>query len=317
MMLDKLKEIIPVEGIQERDIDLLLLEELKSNPDFIKWFLNKTIAYENQFQTIGAWHSLSQAGLGETDVALLVQLNNKKVLFLIENKITANFQPEQESRYRKRGRLRMEKGECDEYHTVLTAPKQYIDHDHDFDFHLDYESIRDWFEQQLLLGERAKFKSELLNIAIERLRRGYRGVADDNATDFWWKYYEYSKKHFSHLEMRKPKNGVPKLSNFIPFEATVPNLKKGDEILHKAFYGNVDIQLRGKADEIEAIKEIYQNNLPDDAKIIKAGKSVCIRCKVPKLDFDQDFENQISIVRQALEQVDRLYNWANESLKNY
>lgn len=316
-MLDKLEEIIPVESIQERDIDLLLLEEFKSNPDFVKWFLNKTIGHETEFLLVGAWHSLTQAGLGETDIALLVEIKRGKTLFLVENKITANLQPEQESRYRKRGELRLEKGECDEYYTVLTAPKQYIDLELDFDFHLEYEAIGDWFLRQKELGERAKYKSELLKIAIERLRRGYQGIADENATDFWWKYYDYSNMHFPHLKMRKPKSGIPKLSNFIPFKPVISNLKKGDQILHKAFYGNVDIQLKGKAKEIDTLKEVFQNRLPDGVKIIKAGKSACFRCKVPKLDFNIDFESQIPIIKQALEQVDMLYSWANKNLKNY
>jgi len=316
-MLDKLEEIIPVESIQERDIDLLLLEEFKSNLNFVKWFLNRTIRHKTEFMVVGAWHSLAQAGLGETDIALLVGIKSRKILFLIENKITANLQPEQESRYRKRGELRLEKGECDEYYTVLTAPKHYIDLDLDFDFHLEYEAIGDWFLRQKNLGDRGKYKSELLKIAIERLRRGYRGVVDENATDFWWKYYEYSNRHYPHLNMKKPKRGIPKLSNFIPFKPALSNMEKGDEILHKAFYGNVDIQLKGKAKEIETLREVYQNRLPDGVKIIKAGKSACFRCKVPKLDFNVDFESQIPIIKQALEQVDRLYTWANNNLKDY
>ena len=32
--------ILPIESIQERDIDLLLLEELNCNAKFCKWFVN-------------------------------------------------------------------------------------------------------------------------------------------------------------------------------------------------------------------------------------------------------------------------------------
>ena len=163
-------ELIPVESIQERDIDLLLLEELKSNVDFTKWILNRTIGLQSEhIFTIGAWHSLSKPGLGETDIAFKVCIENKNILFLIENKITASFQPEQESRYRKRGKLRFENGECDAYYTILTAPKQYIDLNHDFDFFLEYEAIKEWFVHQSKLGERALYKAELLQIAKKRL----------------------------------------------------------------------------------------------------------------------------------------------------
>jgi len=38
-----MKSLIPIESIQERDIDLLLLEELYSSKKFRKWFLDNTV----------------------------------------------------------------------------------------------------------------------------------------------------------------------------------------------------------------------------------------------------------------------------------
>lgn len=35
---DPMRELEPLHVIQERDIDLLLLEELHSSPDFVAWF---------------------------------------------------------------------------------------------------------------------------------------------------------------------------------------------------------------------------------------------------------------------------------------
>ena len=56
-----------LESIQERDIDLLLLEELNVNADFTQWFVHQCeLPSLSTFK--GTWHSISDFGLGETDL---------------------------------------------------------------------------------------------------------------------------------------------------------------------------------------------------------------------------------------------------------
>jgi len=142
---NQLENIIPIEAIQERDIDLLLLEEIKSNRSFTDWFLSKTIGKTENYKFIGAWHSLYQVGLGESDLVFKIKNKSKGIIFLIENKIDADFQSEQADRYQKRGQSRKEDGECDIFHTVLVAPKRYIKQNDDFDYIIRYEMIKNGF----------------------------------------------------------------------------------------------------------------------------------------------------------------------------
>ncbi len=98
--------------VQERDIDLLLIEELWSNTDFQIWFLSKSIIF-SQLESKGAIlknvsHSVSGLGKckGETDILIDFQLyDGIRLRIMIENKINADFMPQQLERYKERGLL--------------------------------------------------------------------------------------------------------------------------------------------------------------------------------------------------------------------
>lgn len=312
-MDESLSNVIPVEAVQERDTDLLVLEELKSNSNFRDWFLSKTIGSIPDYEFEGAWHSLTQVGLGESDLAFIVISENIKTLFLLENKIDADFQPDQAERYRKRGENRIKDGQCDKYYTVLLAPKKYIVRNDDFDYYLEYEEIREWFLQQTDLGERSQYKADVLEIAIEKLRRGYSAIVDEHATNFWWDYYHYANKNYPHLKMRKPPAGIPKGSGFMTFEPTDAGLGKRDQIIHKG-YGAVDLQFAGKASEIEDIIAEFSDSLSDEMEIVEAGKSASIRIKIERIDTLGKLQEQMDIVNNALEKADTLYKWAKQNL---
>jgi hypothetical protein len=91
--------------MQERDLDLFLLEELHSDARFVDWF-GKQIGLEN-FQCREATHSVSakaNAKWGETDVLALFSNNSETVAVLIEDKIAAEFTDRQAERLSRTGR---------------------------------------------------------------------------------------------------------------------------------------------------------------------------------------------------------------------
>ena len=310
-----INKLIPVEAVQERDIDLLVLEELQCNSNFRDWFLLQTIGSLSHYAFIGAWHSLTQAGLGESDLVFKIGTEKEVILFLVENKVVADFQPDQAARYRQRGQIKKENGECESFYTVLLAPQKYMNGNEQFDFCITYEAIRAWFLQQTNLGSRAQYKAVLIEIAIEKLRRGYSPIVHEEATNFWWAYFYYANKNYPHLQMRQPRPGMPKNSSFIIFQPIDIGLKKGDKILHKG-YGVVDLQFAGKGDQIADLVEKHAAQLTDEMEIVKAGKSACIRITVRKLDVTKGFEAQFDIVQDALQKANLLYDWARNNLKN-
>ena len=90
--------ILPVESIQERDVDLILLEELSTDNLFCEWFINE-LKLPNLTSVNGAWRSISAFGLGETDILFSYNSNSSKIFILIENKLDAVLQCDQFNRY--------------------------------------------------------------------------------------------------------------------------------------------------------------------------------------------------------------------------
>ncbi len=306
-------DIIPVEAIRERDADLLILEELKCNNDFRRWFLEKTIEIED-FNFIGAWHSLHQAELGESDLTFEINHSNKRMIFLLENKIDAVFQPNQAERYRQRGEKLKNEGQCKEFYTVLLAPQKYMGLNNDFDFYISYESIKNWYLDESKLGERAKYKAGILSIAIEKLRRGYTPIIDEATTGFWWTYYRYANENYPHLKMRKPQVGVPSGSNFIRFEPINKGLIQKISIIHKG-NGSVDLELSWTGEQLQEFIKTYSDKLTEEMEVTEFEKSSAIRISVDKFDTANSFESQLENIKYALQKADLLYNWAKENLK--
>ena len=96
-----------VEAVTERDIDLLLLEELNVSDDFSTWFYSAITKNNDKPSSKGAWHSITDPDFGESD---LVVIYDNGLAILIENKIDAIEQPQQGRRYKARGNKGIEKG---------------------------------------------------------------------------------------------------------------------------------------------------------------------------------------------------------------
>lgn len=309
--MNKLTEIQPIEVVTERDIDLLIIEELFANVDFFNWIVRYTVK-EPDLKFAKAFHSLSDE-TGETDIAVLCENQNEKILLLIENKIDADFQPKQAERYRLRGENHISKNECDKFYTLLVAPKQYIANNDEFDFYIEYELLKDYFKQWRIDIYRSKFKIELLDLAIEKYRRGYSTNPDERAIDFHRKLYEYSNKYYPHLQKDKVNPNAPIGSTTFCF---TPDIIKHERNVWLCFIasGNAHILLGSKADKFDTIKEKYKSTLTDEMFIKKAGKSLAIRILIDKIDIAESFESQETLVKKALEKVDILYNWIKNNL---
>lgn len=151
--------ILPVESIQEKDVDLILLEELSTDNSFCDWFVRE-LNLPNLTSVNGAWISISAFGLGETDILFSYNSNDKKTFVLIENKLDWSFQEEQFNRYIKRADEYLRKKECDNAFAILIAPKLYCENQSDFENYLTYETIVERFE--FVGTKRNLFKSNLL-----------------------------------------------------------------------------------------------------------------------------------------------------------
>jgi len=307
-------ELIRLESIQERDIDLLLIEELSCSERFLNWFLENTVGKAcglGEFK--GCWHSVCHPQLGESDLVLkFAGIDGKGYIMLIENKIAADFQPDQALRYRQRGDEFIKAGECSDYSTVLVAPSDYLSGEDDFDFCLAYEDIRSWYENESALGERGTYKAHLLMLAIEELRRGYHPIRDESTTTFWRRYWECVTELAPELNMKVPRNDIPKRSVWFSFQPK--DLPKGISLIHKADRGYIDLQLSGRGDQIEQIHQDLGSFLEPSMVIVRTGKSAVVRIEVPLLFLQQDFDSQKETVQKEIQEVKALHQWAVNNL---
>jgi hypothetical protein len=296
-----------LEAVAERDVDLLILEELAVSHEFLAWWLEQVKAEGGESAVvIHAQHSVSQPELGESDLVVLYSLPPSEChAVLIENKINAPAQPDQGLRYKRRGEVGVLAGTWRSFRTCIVAPQRYLDANGDashYDARISYEVIRAWFLDREA-DSRAVFRARLLAEAIEQSRRGYTPEADERMTQFWRRYWECAADEFPELNLPEP-GPKPAGSNWIEFrpEALGPDRR----IYHKLPAGFVDLQLDGSACRLEAIKSDISSLLGSDTEVVITGKSSSIRVRVPPLNPFGDFGDQISAARTGMRAAFRL-----------
>ena len=247
-----MKDLNRVESVSERDIDLLILEELNVSYEFASWFYQKITGNSQAPELVQACHSVKDRDLGESDLIALYK-NNSAIL--IENKIDAVAQPEQALRYKLRGSKGIEENHWCCFTTCMIAPKLYLDKEKDarvYQATLSYEAISEWFLSRPSSDTRSQYRSYIVDEAIEQNRRGYTIQPDDKVTLFWSKYWKYSIQEHQFLNMKKP--GLkPGKADWPEFRPSCLNNKIS--IVHKLERGDIDLQISGAAGRVDTLKE--------------------------------------------------------------
>lgn len=296
----QLSDLNVLKAVAERDIDLLLLEELHASPQFRAWFGQKCgLENAEAHHLFGAWHSVSEASFGESDlIAVLEDAAGIKYGLLIENKIDADPQPAQGERYRIRAASGVDKGHWNECCTCLVAPDRYLQADRTsgYDHRISYEEIRDWIRSADRSNARYGFKAMVIQEAIEQHRRGYRPEPHADVTAFYQDYYRTLMAECPELRMRKP-GGVPAKSDWVRFYPQ--GLAARFRLRHKMRFGRVDLEMAGCGDLVDRIKELDSGMLDQDMDILRVNKSAAICAFVPTVDRFAGLAEQIEAVRMA------------------
>ena len=302
-----LHDIQRLEAVAERDIDLLLIEELNINEDFQSWVYESAWSAQDSKQAvIGVWHSLTHPDYGESDVvALYENTSHLKTAILIENKIDAIAQPNQAERYKSRGETGITAGWWDRYRTCIVAPESYLNSNTEadlYDVRISYEAVKSWF----LKGNpdiRNLYRAEVIENAIEQSRRGYVPNPHAGVTQFWLEYWELSKSEFPQLRMRKPSK-IPAQSDWPRFRPQ--GLDFNAVIIHKLSMGAVDLTILGASQQVEFIAAENHNLLSEDLTVLRTGKSAAVRIKVSEVDRFAGIEQQRSKAREGLRAASKL-----------
>ncbi len=295
---DPLAQLQPLYVVQERDIDLLLLEELHSSLGFVRWFGQRVGLQSPDFN--GAWYSVSNAD-GESDLLLRVLVGNERVGVLIEDKIAASEQPDQDKRYHTRGDQGVKDKWFDRYVTCICAPRAYLDalaRDSKYEHRIEYEEIADWFKQQR--DQRAGWRSGVINAAITQGRKGYIKQVNPAVTEFHIAYYERLQRTQPQLQMSRP---TPKGSGGTWIIVSVPGWPKTIHLNHKLPLGSVELSFeRSTRDQLLALAVDW----PENVQPITTGKYGSLAIRVPAIDVERPFEAQVAAVHEAFAAMRRL-----------
>jgi hypothetical protein len=125
-----MNEFIDVCGINkfvERDVDLLIAEELRVNPDFCAWIFQKLdVQDEFEFPATATNISVVEDGSEADVVATFRSKDGSTHRLFVENKIDASLMPEQLERYVRRAEGEVRKGLVLRYSIVFFTPSNYI-----------------------------------------------------------------------------------------------------------------------------------------------------------------------------------------------
>lgn len=273
-----------VAKIYERDMDLVLVEELESNAEFRAWLVARVFGRDCYLKHLGTQHSVVDETNRESDVLFRFIADESGAesvkAILIENKIDAAAQPNQGIDYRIRGQAGADRNDWAEFRTCLMAPRQYKESTSDwrnFDEVITYEEILAFFASRKARDERYAWKTRLVETAIFKKASGYTPVINDEATTFVERYHERAKA-YPRLQMASPKPR-PAGNSWISFRPDV--LPKGTVIEHQVTAGWVKLMFHGALERLEDLREYLDPYLGSRMMIEQAGKSVAVSIKVP------------------------------------
>lgn len=291
--------------VSERDMDMLISEEIVSSPDFLALFLHKVGIDSASVRSVEL--SKTDVGLGESDITVIIEANGLKVGLLIEDKIDAIAMPDQSARYTLRGNKGVTSGDYSKFYVFIVAPSKYLSNNDEagkYPNQISYEELLQYFK--LKKDSRSCFKAQQLEQAIHKQKTGYQVIEDTAVTEFWARYSDYQKTHCPNVWLIY--SGEKKGTN-----ASWPRYNtniKGLYFFHKSEFGYVDLTFENCADKIIELERLLKVALGDYLSkgftVWRTGKSAAVRLNVPVLDFHASFESQQSNVERCFNEILRM-----------
>jgi hypothetical protein len=297
-----------VASVAERDLDFVLVEELSVNAEFCDWFTSRLYRKPVFVSSIGAWHSVTDAILGETDVLYMFKSDDDgRIAVLIENKIDAGAQPKQAERYRRRGEKGKQAKDWDDFMTCLIAPTQYLsggNQAESYDAQISYEELMSFFVSRRGRDSRYLFKAQLIREAIEKNRHGYQAEISPEMTEFVKWYCEYALRISPACGVQEARPR-PEGSTWVLFKPA--GFPGAVSIYHQLTRGFAKLLIGGAADQAETLKLRFAPFLTEGVEFSTSGKSLSLSVVVPKVDpLLHSFKEEETHVREGIVAIDRL-----------
>ncbi|MET3364703.1 hypothetical protein [Bradyrhizobium ottawaense] len=297
----------------ERDIDILLAEEFAVSHTFAEWFLKQTRFSQIEAKVLDVYVSRSDT-TGESDLVVLFEEigGGGRFALLIEDKIDAPLQPEQEARYRLRGQAEVSRGAIKDFEVVLCSPKAYAAAQPKaaaFDRFVSYEDIST-FLRNSDPSPRSTYRADFVATAASKSVNTWVKIDDAATNAFWAAAYQIAAHEFPILEMKELE--VTKDSTWINFRPRdMPTQPRRIYVSFKGDRGFMDLTFTGSlahrfADEVAPL-------LQRDMTVHQTGKSAAIRIKVEGFKVSEPWELSEPKVREAFRASERLIKFFREN----
>ena len=272
--------------ICERDMDLLFVESILTDPGFFHLLIDKTDLKGKPFQFLSAELSKTDNVLGESDITVVIEIEGVKYGFLIEDKIDAIAMPKQHDRYIKRGEKLKKEGEYKDFRVFIICPEKYFKNNEEakkYEHALTYEECKEYFDSKD--DVLSVLRSQILKQAIKKAKKPSNNYVDEKANAFLRQYISYQKEYYPSLDLstREDRNGW-----WTDYRTELPSVY----INHKIQEGFVDLTFLKASDKVNSAKIIAdwarRHKIP--VAVVPSKKSVMIRIIVPKLDIIKGFE---------------------------
>ena len=273
--------------ISERDMDLMFVESVLTDPGFGRLLIDKTDLAGKPYEILGAELSKSDNALGESDITVIVSVEGKKAGLLVEDKIDAIAMPEQHGRYIKRGQKGIKAGDYQSFYVFIFCPEKYYQNNDEaklYEHFLSYEECKGYFDSKN--DALSSFRSRQVEQAITKAKKPPVINVDEKANAFLRKYICYQKEYYPSLDLstKEDKNG---------WWTDYRTVLGSAYINHKIQEGFVDLTFPGASDKIDKARIVVdwaRQHKISDISVVKTQKSVMIRIHVPKLDIIKGFE---------------------------
>ncbi|WP_171042957.1 PDDEXK-like family protein [Maritimibacter alexandrii] len=292
--------IVPIVVFNERDFDLLFIEEVAFSGAFRKELARKLALGDSEITSIE--HSVHEnfGGLawGETDI--LVRFANGSIL-LIENKVSARFQPEQAARYRARASVHSERGF--EARTALIAPEPYLAgvEPSEWDYVCSYEEIASFISDT---DPRSDWKRSLLENAGSRAAR-VKALAGSSAARkaASAELAAFKADWLAMIRRDAAWKANPQSGSTDEFSYRPASNPYGLSVWHHPMSGYLSIQ---NLEKIVSLRlDDLAASLPEGFKITRHPSSVYLDAIVPSIDMSSTLSQELDQVLDGMETARR------------
>ncbi len=277
-------------SVCERDMDILFMQAVLTDSDFLQVFLQKTTWRNKNLTAIHAELSNVELDLGETDITVILTDGTDRYALLIEDKIDAIAQPEQHQRYVKRGNKAIERGDYTEYAVFIVCPQKYYDANKEarkYEHFVSYEECAQYFEHKDDAISNIRYQGIMQ--ALDKAKKPSQVTVKEEANTFFKQYCKYQHDHFPMLDIRtkETNNGY-----WVEYRTSFPYSKV--TLFHKLPNGYVDLTFKRKHDKhdlTELISDWLNEHGYPEVCAQPTGESMVLRINVPNLYYKKGFSN--------------------------